>query len=264
MLKKPPGKRENFISQKIDRQLLDFKSGVDFVILFFKEFSFKTLVWSEFVHQCYQIGLKSLGLISLTGFVTGLVFTQQSRPSLLDFGAESWLPSLVSIAIVRALAALVTAIIAAGKVGSNIGAELGSMRVTEQIDAMEVSAVRPFNFLVITRVLACTISIPILSFYTAAVALAGSFINVYVNEQTNLRAFLFDAFDSITFLDLGSSLIKATLFGFTIGMVSCYSGYNASKGTIGVGKAANTSVVRSIFLIFLIEIFVVQVTNSFR
>ncbi len=122
-----------------------------------------------------MIGYKSLPLISLTGFITGMVFTKQSRPSLMEFGATSWLPSLVSIAIVRALAPLITSLISAGRVGSSIGAELGSMRVTEQIDAMEVSAVNPFKYLVVTRVIATTISIPILSFYCAGVGLMGSF-----------------------------------------------------------------------------------------
>lgn len=257
-------KTKPLFSKKIDEGLIGIKNGGDFVVLFFREFSLTKLVWSEFFKQCYQIGLLSLPLISLTGFITGIVFTQQSRPSLQNFGATSWLPSLVAIAIVKALAALVTAIIAAGKVGSNIGAELGSMRVTEQIDAMEVSAVNPFNYLVVTRVLATTICIPILSFYTAAVALSGSFINIYMNEDTNLGAYLHDAFETISFLDIGSTLIKTTLFGFTIGMVGCYNGYHAEKGTIGVGKAANASVVKSIFLIFLIEVFVVQIINSFR
>ena len=117
----------------------------------------------EIIRQCYQVGYKSLFLITLTGFITGLVFTKQSRPSLAEFGAASWLPSLVAIAIIRALAPLVTALIAAGKVGSNIGAELGSMKVTEQIDAMEVSAVNPFKFLVVSRVLATTLMVPMLN-----------------------------------------------------------------------------------------------------
>ncbi|KPM48294.1 MlaE family ABC transporter permease [Jiulongibacter sediminis] len=256
--------KDVFISKQIDEKIVNFKNGVDFVITFFSELSLKNIIWTELFNQCYQIGLRSLPLITLTGFVTGLVFTQQSRPSLQEFGATSWLPSLVAIAMVRALAPLVTSIIAAGRVGSNIGAELGSMKVTEQIAAMEVSSVNPFNFLVVNRVLAATITIPILSFYTAAVGLTGSFINIYLNEQTNFNAYIINAFDSINFLDLGSALVKAILFGFTIGMVGCYSGYNAEKGTLGVGKAANAGVVKSIFIIFLIEIFVVQVTNSLR
>ncbi len=253
-----------FLSKKIDESLIGFKKGVNFLTRIVTDFSPKHIVFSELVHQFYQVGVKSLPLISLTGFITGMVFTQQSRPSLEDFGATSWLPSLVAIAIVRALSTLVTAIIAAGKVGSNIGAELGSMKVTEQIDAMEVSAINPFNFLVITRIIACTFCIPILSFYTAAVALFGSFLNVYFNEQTNFRAYLQVAFESITFLDVGAAFVKGIFFGFIIGAVSTFSGYYADKGTIGVGKAANQSVVKSIFLIFIVEIFIVQIVNSFR
>lgn len=234
------------------------------MLLFFKELFNSPINFQELIVQCYRVGLKTLPLITLTGFVTGMVFTKQSRPSLLEFGAESWLPSLVTIAVVRALAPLVTSLIAAGKVGSQIGAELGSMRVTEQIDAMEVSSVNPFNYLVVTRVLATTITIPILSFYTAGMALLGSFIDVYLNEATNSRAFLSSAFESVTYLDLFSALIKAILFGFTIGIVACYKGYYAKNGTQGVGVAANTAVVRAMFLIFMIEVFIVQVTNWFR
>ncbi|SOE20995.1 phospholipid/cholesterol/gamma-HCH transport system permease protein [Spirosomataceae bacterium TFI 002] len=256
--------KEYFISERITTWLLDFKKGIDFIVLFFKEVSRGKINWQEFFNQCYSIGLNTLPLISLTGFVTGIVFTKQSRPSLLEFGAESWLPSLVTIAVVRALAPLVTSLIAAGKVGSQIGAELGSMRVTEQIDAMEVSSVNPFNYLVVSRVLATTLCIPILSFYTGALALLGSFLDVYSNEFTSFPAFLASAFESVTFLDLFSALFKAICFGFTIGIVACYKGYNATNGTQGVGTAANKSVVRSMFLIFMIEIFVVQITNWLR
>src|SRR6478735_12774828 len=147
-----------------------------FVMRFFKEVFLPPFHFKEFIRQCYNIGYRSLPLISITGFITGLVFTKQSRPSLADFGATSWLPSLVSIAIMRALAPLVTALIAAGKVGSSIGAELGSMRVTEQIDAMEVSGTKPFKFLVCTRVLATTLTIPILSTYTGLIAILGGYL----------------------------------------------------------------------------------------
>lgn len=256
--------KDYIISQKFTDWLVGFKDGIDFMLLYFKELFTGKMIWSELIRQIYQVGLNSLALISLTGFVTGMVFTQQSRPSLLEFGATSWIPSLVAISIIRALAPLVTSLIAAGKVGSRIGAELGSMKVTEQIDAMEVSAVKPFNYLVVTRVLACSISIPILSFYTGFVALVGSFINVTINENTSLTAFITDAFESIVYLDIFSALIKAALYGFIIGIVGCYKGYNAEKGTLGVGMAANSAVVRSIFLIFLVEIFVVQITNWLR
>ena len=164
-----------FITRKIDGFFIDLNDALQFVLRFFKELFKPPYEIKEIIRQCYQVGYKSLFLITLTGFITGLVFTKQSRPSLSEFGAASWLPSLVAIAIIRALAPLVTALICAGKVGSNIGAELGSMKVTEQIDAMEVSAVNPFKFLVVSRVLATMLMIPMLMCYTGCVAMLGAF-----------------------------------------------------------------------------------------
>ncbi|WP_214069945.1 ABC transporter permease [Mucilaginibacter sp. dw_454] len=235
-----------------------------FIIRFFKEAFVPPFEFKEIVRQCYETGVRSFTLISLTGFIVGLIFTKQSRPSLGQFGATSWLPSLVSIAIMRALAPLVTALIAAGKVGSSIGAELGSMRVTEQIDAMEVSGTKPFKFLVCTRVLATTLTIPILATYTGLVAMLGGYINVAVNEGTSFNTFVQEFFDPLTFTDFVSSLIKSIVFGFTIGIVGAYQGYFSTKGTEGVGKAANGAVVTAMFLIFIEEITIVQITSWFR
>jgi phospholipid/cholesterol/gamma-HCH transport system permease protein len=252
------------ISKRVDQIFLDLYEVYKFILRFFKEVFLPPFEFKETIRQCYEVGYRSLPLITLTGFITGLVFTKQSRPSLEEFGAASWLPALISIAIIRALAPLVTALIAAGKVGSNIGAELGSMRVTEQIDAMEVSATNPFKFLVVTRVLATTFMIPILAMYTGFVGMMGSFLNVNENELTSFTTFFTQAFESISFLDIFSSLIKATLFGFTIGIVGCYQGYNSSKGTEGVGRAANSAVVISMFLIFIEETIVVQIVAALR
>lgn len=235
-----------------------------FIMKFFREAVSPPYEGKEILKQCYQVGYKSLALISLTGFITGIVFTKQSRPSLAEFGATSWVPSLVGIAMLRTLAPLLTALISAGKVGSSIGAELGSMKVTEQIDAMEVSASNPFSFLVVTRVLATTIAIPILMFYTAMVALLGAFLNVSMSESTSFSAFVQSFLESITFLDIIASTIKSLVFGFTIGMVGCYQGYNSSKGTEGVGKAANSAVVVAMFLVFVEEVIATQITFFFR
>jgi phospholipid/cholesterol/gamma-HCH transport system permease protein len=235
-----------------------------FIIKFFKEAFLPPYEFKEIIRQCYETGVRSFTLISLTGFIVGLIFTKQSRPSLAQFGATSWLPSLVSIAIMRALAPLVTALIAAGKVGSGIGAELGSMRVTEQIDAMEVSGTNPFKFLVCTRVLATTLTIPILATYTGFIALLGGFVNVYFSEGTSYRTYMGQVFDPLSFIDFTASLIKAIVFGFTIGIVGCYQGYFSDKGTEGVGKAANGAVVTAMFLIFIEEITIVQITSWFR
>src|SRR4051812_48327136 len=257
-------KKKHVISRGIDRFFVKIFDAWRFFRRFFSELFKPPFESGEIVKQCYQVGFLSLGLISLTGFITGLVFTKQSRPSLSEFGAASWLPSLVAIAIIRALAPLVTSLICAGKVGSNIGAELGSMKVTEQIDAMEVSATNPYKFLVVSRVIATTLMIPILTCYSAFIGLMGSYLDVHVNEQTSFAAFFENAFGQITFLDIGATFLKAICYGFTIGIVSCYKGYKASQGTEGVGKAANSSVVLSMFFIFVEEIIIVQFTNSFR
>jgi phospholipid/cholesterol/gamma-HCH transport system permease protein len=257
-------KKESKISQKFNNMFLELYQVHIFIKKFFKEAFTPPYEGKEILKQCYQVGYKSLALISLTGFITGVVFTKQSRPSLAEFGATSWLPSLVGIAMLRTLAPLLTALISAGKVGSSIGAELGSMKVTEQIDAMEVSATNPFSFLVVTRVIATSITIPILTFYTAFVALLGAFLNVTLSESTSFLAFVQAFLEAITFLDIIASTFKALLFGFTIGIVGCYQGYNSSKGTEGVGKAANSAVVVGMFLVFIEEVIITQITFLFR
>lgn len=248
----------------VDQYFIDVYKAYKFVARFFKEAFRPPFHLREIINQCYEIGVKSLPLITLTGFITGIVFTKQSRPSLSEFGATSWLPSLISIAIVRALASLITALICAGKVGSSIGAELGSMKVTEQIDAMEVSAINPFKYLVVTRVLASTITVPILGLYCGFVALMGSYFNVHSLETTSIITFFHNGFSTITFLDVFSAIIKSTVYGFTIGIIGCYKGYNALNGTRGVGRAANEAVVLAMFLIFIEEVVIVQMANWIR
>jgi phospholipid/cholesterol/gamma-HCH transport system permease protein len=246
----------------------DFAQGVHdaarFFLRFWRELARPPFHLREILRQCYEVGYRSLALLTLTGFVVGIVFTKQSRPSLETFGATSWLPSLITIALIRSLAPLVSALICAGKVGSNIGAELGSMKVTEQIEAMEVSAINPFKYLVVTRTIATTLMLPALTLYCGFVGLVGSYLNVRGHEDTTVMGFLKTGFATIGFVDLLSSVGKSFVFGFTLGLVSCYKGFNAHSGTIGVGRAANTAVVVSIILIFLEEILLVQLINMFR
>jgi len=251
-------------TRKVDDFFIGIYDAFHFTVRFFKEIFKRPFHFREIISLSYEIGLKSLGLITLTGFIIGIVFTKQSRPALEDFGATSWLPSLIGIAVIRALGPLVTALISAGKIGSGIGAELGSMRVTEQIDAMEVSAINPFKYLVVTRVMATTIAIPILSFYCSFVGLLGSYFNVHAHESISLISYYQNAFSSISFLDIFGSAVKAIVYGFTIGIVGAYKGYNATQGTRGVGKAANQAVVLSIFLIFIEELAIVQIINFIR
>jgi len=256
--------RKYLFSKGIDEYFIGVQKAYRFTALFFKEAFKRPFHLREVINQCFEVGLKSLPLITLTGFIVGVVFTKQSRPSLEDFGAASWLPSLIGIAIVRALGPLVTALICAGKVGSSIGAELGSMKVTEQIDAMEVSAINPFKYLVTTRVLATTITIPLLSLYCSFVGLYGSYVNVHSEESSSIISFYQSAFSTISFLDIFTSVTKGLVYGFTIGIVGTFKGFNATQGTRGVGKAANQAVVLAMFLIFIEELVIVQVANWIR
>jgi phospholipid/cholesterol/gamma-HCH transport system permease protein len=250
-----------FISRGIDQFFTGVHDIAKFILEFFKEAVTPPYEFQEIVKQCYEVGYKSLSLITLTAFITGMVFTDHSRPALADFGATSWLPSLIGIAIVKALAPLITSLICAGKVGSQLGAELGSMKVTEQIDAMEVSAVNPFKYLVVTRVLATTFMVPLLTLYSAFIGLMGSFIDVHGKDQTGLTLFIHDAFFKIGYAEITSTLIRSILFGFTIGIVGCYKGFTTTQGTEGVGKAANLSVVIIMFLIFIEEMTIVKLFN---
>jgi phospholipid/cholesterol/gamma-HCH transport system permease protein len=261
---------EYFKNQKyiLSKGLDDYFTGVQkayaFTLRFFKEVVKKPFHLREVIHQCFEVGIKSLALITLTGFIIGVVFTKQSRVPLEEFGATSWLPSLIGIAIINALGTLVTALIFAGKVGSGIGAELGSMKVTEQIEAMEVSAINPYKYLVVTRVLATTIMVPMLALYCSFIGLFGSYLNVHTAETSSMITFYQNAFSTISFLDIYTFVIKSIVYGFTIGIVGCYKGFNASQGTRGVGNAANQAVVLSMFLIFIEEVIIVQISNWIR
>ena len=257
-------KEKYYLSKRIDGFFVNIAQSFRFVLDYFVQLIRPPYEFPEIARQCYKIGCDSLPLISLTGFIIGVVFTKQSRPSLSDFGAQSWLPSLIGIAVFRALAPLVTALICAGKVGSSIGAELGAMKVTEQIEAMDVSASKPYKYLVFTRVTACVFMLPLLMLYTSFVAMMGSYINIHTNEHISLATFIANAFDKINFLDFKASLIKSVVFGFTIGMVACYKGFTTTRGTEGVGKAANAAVVTSMYLIFIEELLIVQIIGWFR
>lgn len=256
--------RQYIFTKRIDEYFEAVYETYKFVLLFWKESFRRPFHFKELINQCYEIGLKALPLITLTGFIVGIVFTKQSRPSLENFGAQSWLPSLMGIAIIKALGPLVTGLICAGKVGSGIGAELGSMKVTEQIEAMEVSAVNPFKYLVVTRVWATTLTIPVLVFYCSFVGLFGSSLNVWAVDSSSTLTFYQNAFSTITFIDIYESVVKSIIYGFTIGMVGCFKGFNATQGTRGVGKAANQAVVSAMFLIFIEEIVVVQIFKWIR
>jgi phospholipid/cholesterol/gamma-HCH transport system permease protein len=232
-----------------------------FIVRFFKESVKPPYEFAEILKQGYAIGYKSLSLIATTGFIMGLVLTIQSRPTLVEFGAESWLPAMVGVSIIREIGPVITALICAGKVGSGIGAELASLRVTEQIDAIEVSGGNPFKYVICTRVIATTLMVPVLVIFSDTVGILGSYAGANIQGDIHIRLFLIQAFGQVYFSDIIPSVIKSLFFGFTIGIVACHKGYYSSKGTEGVGIAANSAVVISSLLIFILDMLAVQITN---
>ena len=234
-----------------------------FTLRFFKEFLKPPFEIKEIIRQCYFIGVKSLPLVAITGFIMGLVLTLQSRPTLADFGAESWLPGMVALSLIREIAPVITALICAGKISSGIGAELGSMKVTEQIDAMEVSAINPYKYLVVTRVLATTLMVPILVVFADAVGIFGGYVGINIHADVNFFRYLSQVLASLDFIDIVPATIKTFFFGFFIGIIGCYKGYTAANGTESVGKAANSAVVAASLTIFIIDMLAVQITDLF-
>lgn len=234
-----------------------------FGIRFFKEGFRSPFEFSEVIKQSYLIGYKSLPLVGITAFIMGLVLTIQSRPTLLEFGAESWLPAMVAVSIVREIGPVITALICAGKIGSSIGAELGSMKVTEQIDAMEVSGTNPFKYLVVTRVVSTTLMLPILVILADAIGLYGSYLGVNIKGTVSFPLFYSQVFEKLVFSDVIPSITKSFFFGFAIGIVGCYKGYNSDKGTEGVGRSANSAVVIASLLVFVLDLIAVQITDIF-
>ncbi len=243
----------NFFSNMGDAALFVLQTTRE---AFSRDFEFK-----EFLRQCFQIGNKSLPLVAITGAIMGIVLTIQSRPALDSFGAVSMLPGMVALSIIREIGPVITGLIMAGKIGSGMGAELGSMKVTEQIDAMEVSATNPMRYLVVTRVLAITLMLPLLVLFADAFGIMGSWFGANIKGDVSLVLFISQAFKMIDFMDFLPAVIKTFFFGAVIGFVGCYQGYNAGKGTESVGKAANSAVVISSLFVIIVDLFAVQITD---
>ncbi len=256
---------ENFsetISDSLfNKFFLELTSITIFTLRFFREVLTPPYEFNELMKQSFLIGYKSLSLVGITGFIIGLVLTIQSRPTLAKFGAESWLPSMVAVSIIREIGPVITSLIFAGKVGSGIGAELASMNVTEQIDAMQVSDINPFKYLVVTRVLAATFMLPVLVIFADTVGLFGSFVGVNLTGNVSTYLFFSQVFQSLEFKDVFPAFIKTFVFGFAIGIIGCYKGYNSDKGTEGVGKAANAAVVFASLMVFILDMIAVQITS---
>jgi len=234
-----------------------------FTISFLKNFLLPPYEFAEIKKHMDELGVKTLPIVSVTGFIIGFVLAMQSQPVMARFGAESFLPSMVALSVTRELGPVITALIFAGRVSSGIGAELGSMRVTEQIDAMEVSAINPFKFLVVTRVLACTFILPMLTVYVDFIAILGGYVAVALLLNMNFQLYVNSLLPSLLFSDVLPGIAKTFFFGFIVGIVGAYKGYTADNGTVGVGKASTSSVVISSLLILVLDMVLVKITIIF-
>jgi len=234
-----------------------------FSISFFKNVFFPPYEFGEVKKHMDELGVKTLPIVSVTGFIIGFVLAMQSQPVMARFGAESFLPSMVALSVTRELGPVITALIFAGRVSSGIGAELGSMRVTEQIDAMEVSAINPFKYLVVTRILACTFILPMLTVYVNFVAILGGYVAVTLLLGMNFQLYVNSLLPSLLFSDVLPGIAKTFIFGFIVGIVGSYKGYTAENGTVGVGKASTSSVVMASLLILIVDMVLVKITIFF-
>lgn len=267
-MKKDTEQHEENIPEKSEKKNGNFFRTLGELTVFSSRFF--ALVWyppyeiDELFTQIFRLGYKSLFLVSTTAFIIGFVMSLQLYPSMKTFGAEDLIPNMVAIAVIREIGPVLTGLICAGKTGSGIGAEIGSMKVTDQIDAMSISGVDPYKYLVVTRVLAMTITMPFLVIYSAGLSLIGSYVAVNITDDMSVTMYINSAFDYMYFYDFVPSIIKAFFFGFTIAMVSCFYGYRADYGTVGVGKAANASVVISSLIIFFLDMLAAQLSHYYQ
>ena len=212
----------------------------------------------EFLRQLDSAGSKSLPLIALAGAATGVVISMQTRASLIRVGAKSMLPAVIIFSLIKETAPIITGLVASGRIGAGFGAELGAMRVTEQIDAMEASAVNPYQFLGSTRVLACIVALPLLTLAADFCGVVTGWIAMTLAEPISLQLFLNDGMKGVTFNDFLPPTFKTLIFGLIIGLVSCFEGMNTHGGADGVGRSATRLVVLSSLFIILADVLLVR------
>jgi phospholipid/cholesterol/gamma-HCH transport system permease protein len=212
----------------------------------------------ETVRQLFELGLRSAPLIAVSGVAVGVVLSMHTRASLERFGAESMIPAGLAIALVRETGPLTAGLLLSGRIGAGIGAELGAMRVTEQIDALEASAVDAFRFLVVTRVAACVIALPLLTTIMNFAGMIGGFLAETATTGMPLTLYFNRAFSLVDMTDYVPATVKTMVFGFIIATVSSYLGFTTESGTEGVGRASTRAVVFSSILIIVANVVLVR------
>jgi phospholipid/cholesterol/gamma-HCH transport system permease protein len=217
----------------------------------------------ELLRQMDEIGSKSMPLVALAGCAIGVVLSLQLRDNLAQFGAKAMLPSVIVMSLIKESGPIITALIVSGRVSAGIGAELGSMRVTEQIDAMEASAVDPLKFLVATRVLACILMLPLLTAVADFCGIVAGWLTTTLVEPITFTYFLNNGLAQSDFGDLLPSTLKTMVFGFLIGLIGCFQGMRAKGGTQGVGRASTSAVVLASLFVILADVVLVRLIITF-
>lgn len=208
--------------------------------------------------QLAEVGSRSAPLVIASGFALGAVLTLHTRSTLVTFGATAWIPTVQALAFFLEIGPLVTALLVAGRVGSGIGAVLSNMRATEQIDALEALSIDSFKFLVVPRIIACTLALPILTLLLDFSGLIGGFVSEYAVSQLSFPLYVSRAFAAFQLSNFWAPTLKTAVFGFVIGTVSCFLGYTTNEGAQGVGRAATRSVVASSLLIILLDVLLIK------
>ena len=219
--------------------------------------------FGELIRQLDAIGSRSLPLVAMAGAATGVVLSLETHDSLARFGAKSMLPAVIVFSILKESGPVITGLVVSGRVGAGIGAELGSMKVGEQIDAMEASAVDPYRFLVATRVLACILMLPLLTLAANFCGVLMGWVANTLSEPISLRLFLDRGFRSVSFGDFIPPVLKTTVFGFLIGVIACFQGMRTQGGTEGVGRSATSSVVLASLFVILADVLLVRLILLF-
>lgn len=219
--------------------------------------------FGEFLRQVDSAGARSMPLVVLAGSATGVVLSLQTRDTLTRFGAKAFLPSMIVYSVIKEMGPIITALVASGRIGAGFGAELGSMKVTNQIDAMEVQAVDPFKYLAGTRIVACVVVLPLLTLLADASGILMGWVANTLAEPISLRLFLNRGANGITFNDFLPPTLKTAVFGLIIGVVCCFQGMRTRGGTEGVGRAATSSVVLSSLFIILADVILVRLIVVF-
>ena len=226
---------------------------VDFFLDCVKYFITEKFYLNIFLKQFIKIGFNSLPVVGLTSIFTGMVLALQSYTGFSRFSAESAIPNVVVLSITRELAPVLAGLMVAGRSGAAIAAEIGTMKVTEQIDALKTLSTNPFNYLIIPRILAGIISLPLLVIVGDIIGVMGGYLICVNLLNFNPTVYLQNTYNFVQFIDVFSGLVKASVFGFLITFMGCYHGFNAKGGAQGVGQSTTYSVVSSSILILLMN-----------